>query len=289
LSRRLFYFRQVIVIADSGSTKTDWVVVDNSGEEICRTRTEGYNPMIVSSEFVEESIKKSDLTPLIPKVEKVYFYGAGCSSNDSIAVIEKALSNYFTQAQIVVHHDLLGAARAACGDDSGIVSILGTGSNSCLYLQGEVVRQVPNLGYLLGDEGGGYSLGRHLMKAYMYSEISDALCEKLEETYSITRSKFITQLYADDLKNRYVAGFAPFCFEHRKDQEIRRLIENNFNEFIVHHLLKYNVSAGLKFHFVGSIASYFGDDLNNCLSKHGLEIGEIVRQPIDAIVRYHIS
>lgn len=288
MSGRLFYFRQVIVIADSGSTKTDWVVVDHSGKEILRTRTEGYNPMIVSSDFIYESIGSSALSSIGTQLKQVHFYGAGCSSADRNKVVEDALTRLFMNAEITVHHDILAAARATCGDGDGIVSILGTGSNSCLYQNGEIVAQVPNLGYLLGDEGGGYGLGRHLMKAYMYSEISSDLCNKLEQEYSVDRTSFISELYSDILKNRYVASFAPFCYKYKHEDEIRQLVIKNFDEFIEHHLLKYEVTGDLKFHFIGSIASFFSEELVESLTKKGLEIGVVVKEPIHALMNYHL-
>lgn len=264
-------------------------MVDHSGKEILRTKTEGYNPMIVSSSFIHESLQQSDLISIGQQAEKVHFYGAGCSSVERCRIVEVALAQLFTKAKINVDHDLLAAARATCGDGSGIVSILGTGSNSCLYVNGVIEDQVPNLGYLLGDEGGGYGLGKYLMKAYMYSEISEALCEKLEISYKINRTSFVTELYSNLLKNRYVAGFAPFCYENKHEDEIRQLVMWNFDEFVEHHLIKYKVSDDLKFHFIGSVASFFMDELTNCLSKKGLGLGVVVKEPIHALVNYHLS
>lgn len=289
LSERLFYFRPVIIVADSGSTKTDWIAVDYDGNEILRSPTEGYNPMIVDTAFVSASLERSDLIAVAIKVDHVFFYGAGCSTKERNQVIEKALVKYFVNAKIHVEHDLLAAARAVCKQDDGVAAILGTGSNSCLYRNGQIVDQIPNLGYLLGDEGGGYGLGKRLMTAYMYYELSPGLCTLLEERTGINRTTFVQNLYTTELKNRYLASFAPFCFHHKEMPEIRKLVRDNFNDFIVHHLVKYDVVEGEKFNFVGSIASIFKEELEHCLNDHNLVLGNLIKNPIHALVQYHLA
>lgn len=183
----------------------------------------------------------------------------------------------------------MGAARAVCGDTNGVVVILGTGSNSCLYRNGEIEAQVPNLGYLLGDEGAGCTLGKMLMKTYVYSELPDDLAGLLESEMKVTRDSFVTKLYASDVKNRYLASFAPFCVKYKDWPEINQIINKNFNDFIEHHLLKYQLKDGEQVNAIGSIAALLKPELEQCLQEHGLQLGRIIKNPIQSLVQYHLD
>lgn len=279
----------MIIVADSGSTKTDWIAVDQNGKEILRSPTEGYNPMIVNAEYILDSLKLSNLNQIVDQVTHVFFYGAGCSSTSRNEVVRTALDNYFPDAFISVEHDLLAAARAVCKNSNGVAAILGTGSNSCLYRDGKIKEQIPNLGYLLGDEGGGFGLGKRLMTAYMYYELSPELSQILEKQTQINRNTFVSELYSAKLKNRFLASFAPFCYEYKDMPEIKNLVKSNFDDFIEHHLLKYNIVEGEKFNFVGSIASSFKNELEERLNYYNLELGDLIKNPIHELVKFHLA
>lgn len=284
----------MILTADSGSTKCHWALIEGEGasEEAKIIETRGINPVTCSSEQVKEIIAEG-LLPQIKatEVEGIYFYGAGCIANAPATLeLQRTLQEIFPQATtIVVATDMLGAAHALCGHDKGIVCILGTGSNSAFYDGEQLVKNVPPLGYILGDEGGGANLGKtfvsNALKGLMPSEIVDLMYEECQTSYA----QIIESVYRKPNANRYLASFVPFMARHRDRTEIRRCIDLAFDNFIERNLLQYPDVEKLPINFVGSIAAVFEQELTEALSRHSLTLGKIERSPIGGMVKYHTT
>lgn len=277
----------MVLIADSGSTKTDWkIVADN--QQVTNIQTIGFNPVLTNTELI---IK--ELTPFFKDKEtnlsltNVHYYGAGCWDADSCIIVLSALAYFFPNAEIEVTNDLLGAARAVCGQESGIACILGTGANSCLYDGKKIVDNVPALGYIMGDEGSGAYLGKQLLRHYFYRALPSDLKEKLEETQEVSKKILIEEVYKGKAGNRYLASFARFLIQEKKHPFVQKLISDAFDEFIEKQLLKYNNAKHLPIHFIGSIAFFLADILRERLMVHHLQLGKIIRQPIDGLVEFH--
>lgn len=284
----------MILTADSGSTKCHWALVEGKGasEESKIIETRGINPVTCSSEQVKEIIAEG-LLPQIKstEVEGIYFYGAGCIANAPATLeLQRTLQEIFPQVTtIVVATDMLGAAHALCGHDKGIVCILGTGSNSAFYDGEQLAKNVPPLGYVLGDEGGGANLGKtfvsNALKGLMPSEIVDLMYEECQTSYA----QIIESVYRKPNANRYLASFVPFMARHRDRAEIRRCIDLAFDNFIERNLLQYPDVEKLPINFVGSIAAVFEQELTEALSRHSLTLGKIERSPIGGMVKYHTT
>ena len=284
----------MILTADSGSTKCHWALVEGKGasEESKIIETRGINPVTCSSEQVKEIIAEG-LLPQVKatEVEGIYFYGAGCIANAPATLeLQRTLQEIFPQATtIVVATDMLGAAHALCGHDKGIVCILGTGSNSAFYDGEQLAKNVPPLGYILGDEGGGANLGKtfvsNALKGLMPREIVDLMYEECQTSYA----QIIEAVYRKPNANRYLASFVPFMARHRDRAEIRRCIDQAFDNFIERNLLQYPDVEKLPINFVGSIAAVFEQELTEALSRHSLTLGKIERSPIGGMVKYHTT
>jgi N-acetylglucosamine kinase-like BadF-type ATPase len=284
----------MILTADSGSTKCHWALVEgeSASNEPKIIETRGINPVTCSSEQVKEIIAEG-LLPQIKatEVEGICFYGAGCITNAPATLeLQRTLQEIFPQATtIVVATDMLGAAHALCGHDKGIVCILGTGSNSAFYDGEQLAKNVPPLGYILGDEGGGANLGKtfvsNALKGLMPSEIVDLMYEECQTSYA----QIIESVYRKPNANRYLASFVPFMARHRDRAEIRRCIDLAFDNFIERNLLQYPDVEKLPINFVGSIAAVFEQELTEALSRHSLTLGKIERSPIGGMVKYHTT
>ena len=278
----------MIIIADSGSTKCDWKLVDSSGIKQ-HFSTKGYNPFFYTSEVIYK-----ELQPVFSNIEmaktvkKVVFYGAGCSDDFHSGIVKDGLQQVFQASEIEVQHDLLAAARATCGTKAGLACIIGTGSNSCLYDGKNVIDNVSNLGYLMGDEGSGSHLGKALIRAYAYREMPADLMRRFEQKYNFTNIRQIVKtVYESSTPNVYLASLSRFYSENSTHEFIQQLVAKSFRAFTQRHLLKYQSAQNLPAHFVGSIAYYFKDILKFVLQSEGIELGLIIKQPIDNLVEYH--
>ncbi len=280
----------MLIIADSGSTKCDWKLIDKAGKEE-QISTKGYNPFFYTSEVIYQELKLV-FTSILEnkKIDKVVFYGSGCSDEERRNTIKTALIRVFSTQKVFVHHDLLAAARATCGRNPGMAGIIGTGSNSCLYDGEDIIDAVPNLGFLIGDEGSGSYIGKTLIRAYAYREMPEELVTKFEKKYEINDAKtLIDTLYKVDHPNVYLASFSHFCSENGDHMYIRNLVKGVFDIFIKRHLQKYENHEKLKAHFVGSIAYYFKDILASALEGKGMKLGIVIKKPIDNLVAYHLN
>lgn len=280
---------KTILVADSGSTKTDWSFVENGHSRVFSTQ--GISPYFQTEAQVQEIIQKELVTQdaALLNVDELYFYGTGCLNPANALLVETALQAVFTQTNISVTHDLMGAARGLCGREGGIVSILGTGSNSCFYDGTNIVKNNPGLGFILGDEGSGAYLGKHMLQYYLYNSFDDELKFKFEAKYNTTRDEILESVYRKPLANRYLASFAGFLAENRGHFLVENTIEDGLNEFFFHHLYKYRESWTHALHFTGGIAYAFRDVLQHLCELYELQLGTVARSPLEGLVAYHTA
>lgn len=276
----------MILIADSGSTKTDWVLHD-SNSIVARIKTQGLNPTLQESEEIY-NILKEELADKISSdaPDTIYFYGAGCAYEGANERMRTALSKIFTTKKIEINSDLLAAARALCGHEEGIACILGTGSNSCLFNGKKIVENTPSLGYILGDEGSGAYLGRQLVSDCIKKQLPAAICKKFLTQYNLTIAGILERVYHEPLPNRYLASFAPFLAENRNNAEIKALLKHCFTLFFQRNTMIYRRSW-LPIHIVGGIGITFANELKETAESLGLSIGNIVESPMNGLIEYH--
>jgi N-acetylglucosamine kinase-like BadF-type ATPase len=278
----------MILIADSGSTKTDWILIGN-GEKQC-FKTMGYNPYFINSESIYLSLTQS-LVPQIgsANITGIYFYGAGCSNNENVNIVKKALSRCFLKSEVMVGHDMLAAARALLGDQPGFAAIIGTGSNTCLYDGRNVSLNIDSLGYLLGDEGSGSYIGKKLVRDYLRGYLPPDLDADFKNTYNhLTQAQVFDSLYNKPLPNRFLASFCMFADKHKADPYVQRIVFDSFSDFFANLVSKYPGYSKYSFNCVGSVASAFSKILVEVAEKYRMQVGRIINSPIDDLVKYHM-
>lgn len=278
----------MFVIADMGSTKTDWSFVDDN-KKVTLIKTQGFNPYFYSTEEIKLILKPAFLNKNLhlTSVLKLYFYGSGCSSDEKCATVKDALTEFFPNAEIFVTHDLLGSARAVCGRNKGIACILGTGSNSCLYDGGNIVANVPSLGFLLGDEGGGSDMGRELIKYYNYGELPIDLEQKFEQEFKMNRKLLLKEVYETKHPNVYCATYSRFVAEHKLNPVMQQLIDERLDQFFKRHVIKYEGYKELPINFIGSTAYYYADTLRKVAIRYGTRVGIIIQNPMEKLIAFH--
>jgi glucosamine kinase len=276
------------IIAESGSTKTDWVFIHPDKETVTFTK-EGFNPNyfppIVLDNMIEGLI--SAIKP--GEVTHIFFYGAGCASVRSKAVVNEVLRKYFRMAVVEIHHDLFGAARALFGQGTGIAAVLGTGSSSCLIHNNQIRYVVPSLGYLLADEGSGAHLGNLILNAYFKKDLSAELEMLFESEFGIDKNTFVRKLYAREKPNSYIASFTPFVIEHQDKEEIGKLIMKAFRVFFEENILKYPDYENYELGFTGSVAALLREQLICVAGEYNLNVAKVIRNPINDLVDYHLK
>lgn len=273
------------LIADSGSTNTQWCITDHS-EIIRQFSTPGINPFYQHGDDILNLLE----TLILPEAgqffpDQIFFYGAGCTPEKKESVLN-ALSNCFQQAEIEVESDLLGAARALFGKEAGIACILGTGSNSCYYDGTQIVKQVSPLGFILGDEGSGAALGKLLIADCLKNQLPEWLSDRFLDEYETTPAELLDKVYRQPFPNRFLAGFTPFIAEHLSEPAIFNLVFDSFDSFFVRNLFQYDLENS-DIGFVGSIAWYFKDVLEIVASERNLVISNIIQNPIAGLIDYH--
>ncbi|OEK05958.1 N-acetylglucosamine kinase [Roseivirga misakiensis] len=274
-----------ILIADSGFTKTDWRVIDDKGD-ISQAKTEGINPYYQSEEEILREIQ--NLHNQVPeKIDRIHYYGTGCSSAHNREKIAKLLKRYYPHAEIEVNHDLLAAARSLCGEQPGIACIIGTGTNSCSYDGQNIEDNVPSLGWAVADEGGGTYLGKTMLTDYYRKDIPEHLRKTFKEEFELTRDGFLNKMYQEPMPGRFLASFAKFIGKHINDPYMYNLVAHGFDLFLTKNVLKYKDCKDLPVHFTGSVAYYFGDILRNVAQEKGLHIKHITQQPIAGLTLFH--
>lgn len=279
----------MIFIVDSGSTKTDWIALDDSGEVLFSTQTLGLNPQVLPSAILTERIINNfDLYQNREKVSYVYFYGAGCGVESPAKRIEKVFSEIFTNSKFSILEDTYAAVYAATQPNNpAIVCILGTGSN-CTYFDGkEIEQRITSLGYILMDEASGNFYGKQLIRAYYFKTMPEALAKKFEDQFDLSADQIKENVYRRENPNTYLAKFAQFIIEHKEVPEMKSVIEDGLQRFISHQILQFEDAKEIPIHFIGSIAHYLKDEINEVLKKNGLRLGNVVKRPIDGLVDHH--
>lgn len=282
----------MILIADSGSTKTDWCLC-NQGTILCNIQTQGINPYHQSEEAIEAVLREELLPQLTQHSEfniqnslDIVFYGSGCANENACNRIKKAIHKVLDTKDITVHSDLLGAARALCGHEEGIACVLGTGSNSCLYNGKEITANTPPLGYILGDEGSSAVLGRRLVGDCLKNQLPEAIRDEFLTEYGLTQEIILEKVYRQPLANRFLASLTPFLSKHREVPEVHNLLVESFVAFFVRNVKQYR-RPWLPIHFVGSIANAFAPELKEAAESLGMELGTIMRSPMEGLIKYH--
>ena len=278
----------MILIADSGSTKTDWCVVEK-GELVQQIFTKGTNPFFQS----EEEISNEIATALLPELktnefEAVYFYGAGCGFPDKIAVVHRALTKHLNVAgDVEVATDMLAAARGLCGREAGIACIMGTGSNSCYYDGESIVANVSPLGFILGDEGSGACLGKLMVGDLLKNQMTPELKEKFLAQFNLTPADIIDRVYRKPFPNRFLASLSPFLAQNISEPCIHELVLNSFKAFFKRNIMQYENYQNLKVNLIGSVAYYYKEVLAEAAEAMGIQLGTIIQSPMEGLIKYH--
>jgi len=275
----------MILIADSGSTKTSWILIDEKGQE-GPWETIGLNPFFHNLDSIKGEVIQHLLPHLDESPEMIYFYGSGCKSSENKATMKKALESVFPNVQAEVDHDLSGAAHALCQNNAGIVCILGTGSNSCVYDGQTITDQHASLGFVLGDEGSGAVLGTWIVRDYLYRRLPEDLQQAFEESNPMDFQDIIKRVYMSPYPNRFLAKFSRFIHEHRNHPYISDRLTSHFQEFLKRNVVSYR-KPNLKAHFMGSIAFYFQEEIQKICAEEGIKVGEISQDALSGLIQYH--
>lgn len=277
----------VTLIADSGATKAEWVLVNNGKKKTLFTQ--GISPYFLDTGQIA-ALVQNELAKKLKNiiVEEVDYYGTGCSSPDNAKSVKKALKKVFPDADIDVQTDLMAAARSVCGHEKGIACILGTGSNSCYYNGKKIVKNSPGIGYVLGDEGSGAYLGRKVIQYYLYNTFDEDLRSRFDARFVTSPVEILDNVYKQPLPNRYMATFAMFLAENRGHYMIENILEDGLNDFFFQHLCKYAEVWKHPVSFVGSVADGFKDVIKELCSSYEFELGTIFKNPMEGLVNYHL-
>ena len=279
----------MILVVDSGSTKTDWIAVDASGETLFATQTLGLNPQVLSSAILKERIINNfDLYQNREQVTHLYFYGAGCGVDSPQQRIKKVFDEIFVHAEIIIKEDTYAAVYATVQpEEEAIVCILGTGSN-CTYYDGSNIEQrVTSLGYILMDEASGNFFGKQLIRSYYFNTMPKQLALEFEKEYDLSPDAVKENIYRRENPNTYLATFSRFLIKHKDIPLFQDIIAKGLKRFINHQILQFDNAKEVPIHFIGSISHFLKDEIETALKRKGLTMGRIVQRPIDELVKYH--
>lgn len=276
------------IIVDAGSSKVEWILLSDNGKVLNRTISDGVNAMLISEEDAQKHFSAvKDILGQNESLNEIHYYGAGCATPAVCDKIQSVLNSVWTAGQVHVASDLLGAARSLHGKEKGIACILGTGSNSCLYDGQEIVKNVPSLGYILGDEGSGAALGRRLIadafKGHLPSSIKDTFINR----YKLTIADILDNVYRSPKPNKYLASLVPFLSEHLWNPYIYSLVLEEFTNFIKRNVAMYPGAHSLPIAFTGSIAYYFEKILSDAVERQGYKVAKITRTPMEGLIAFH--
>lgn len=277
----------MILIADSGSTKCDWVLLDNDGEIIFKTRTLGLNPNVLTTQKMHKRLAQSEeIAHVNEEIERIYFYGAGCGTEKNKIRLKRFLEKYFRRANCEVHEDLLGACLSVT-NSPGVVGILGTGSNACYFDGMGTKTHTPSMGYLLMDEASGNYFGKKLLQDYYYEEMPAEIAKEFAKEFELFPHEVKENLYKKDNPNAYLANFAKFIANYDPLPEyFFDMLEKGLEVYINKWILPFPEAKEMPIHFVGSIAYFAKDIISKTLSEKGLELGNIQKRPIDSLTEY---
>jgi len=280
----------MIIIADGGSTKTNWCLVTEEGKKVY-FNTEGYNPYFSSTEYIIQSLNESLPTDLEKNlITEVNYYGAGCSTPEMRKIVEEAMKVVFVGAKVNIGHDLLAAARALLGNTEGFAAILGTGTNTCIYDGKEVVHNIDSGAYILGDEGSGCYIGKKLLTDYLRGYMPEPVRALFWETYKLTPDDINEQVYTQPRANRFCASFSKFVYDNNVHIEYsRNLVRTSFEDFFRNLVTHYPDYQKYTFNCIGSVGYNFRNVLEEVVTENGMVVGNIIRSPIDNLVKYHLD
>jgi N-acetylglucosamine kinase-like BadF-type ATPase len=278
------------LLVDSGSTKADWISIDESGKVLFTTQTLGLNPEVLGKEEIITRLNdKFDISHNKAEFSSLFFYGAGCGTERMKNFLAEVFKEYFSNATISVHEDTYAAVFATTPkNEKAIVCILGTGSN-CSYFDGSVLHQkVQSLGYIAMDDCSGNQFGRHLIRGYYFNKMPKDLAKKFEKAYDLEADVIKHHLYKEPNPNAYLATFAKFLIQHKKETFCQKIIFSAMEDFVENYIKQYENAKEVPIHFIGSIAFYLKEELEIVLKKHDLRLGNVLRRPIDGLIQYHI-
>lgn len=276
-------------IVESGSTKSDWVLIDDKSNQSFYS-TMGFNPYFHSADLIEQELKRNkDIFELADSIQAVYFYGAGCSSDELNAIVEDGLKRIFKNASVLVDHDLLACAYSTYKGKPVISCIIGTGSNSCYFDGKELSEEVPALGYILGDEGSGSYFGKQLISNYLYHRLPKEIEADFFETYKMGKDELIHHVYMMPNANVFIASFMPFIAKHKANPYISAMVKEGFKRFIDVHVCCYKNYKEVEVSFVGSLSAIFEKELHEAAADYGVTIGNIIQRPVEHLVNYHLN
>jgi N-acetylglucosamine kinase-like BadF-type ATPase len=278
----------MLLIADSGSTKIDWCLIDNANQRKY-FHSIGLNPYNVSEKTINEEIV-ANILPNIPANEKMemYFYGSGCSTIQKKTQMSNIFQHYLPNTEIHIEDDLLGAARATCGREKGVAAILGTGSNSCLYDGEKIIENLPSLGYVLCDEGAGTNIGKIVLRNYLRGQMPEHIHQQFAAENPGEEADFLNRLYMGEKPNFYLASFAKFAITRRDDAYCRRIIEEAFNNFFIMQVSQYSDYRQHPINVVGSVGYYAQDVFKEVAEQHGVKVGKVIQAPLEELINYHL-
>ncbi|MFV0606968.1 MAG: N-acetylglucosamine kinase [Niabella sp.] len=276
----------IILIADAGSTKTEWCLLQNGKPKSIITA--GISPYFLNTVQIITLLEK-ELAPKLKKVipDYIFYYGTGCTNPDNKKIVKKSLQKLFSTAKIEVTHDVEAAAKGLCINNKGIACILGTGSSSCFYNGKKIITNRPGLGYVLGDEGSGAFLGRKVIQYYMYNTFDEDLRARFDASFVTSGNEILENVYKKPLPNRYLASFARFLADNRGHYMIENIIEDGLNDFFFTHLCKYREAWNYPINFVGGISYGFKDVIKELCHTYNFELGNVLQKPMKGLIQYH--
>lgn len=280
----------MFAIVDGGSTKCDWIILDDAGKILFKTETIGFNPNIIDAHLIPAEINKNpELISESGKIEYLFFYGSGCGVPENCLLVEAELKKVFLNAKITVKEDMTAAAYAAYDGKPAVICILGTGSNSCFFDGEKIRRDLPSLGFLIGDEGSGNALGKILLKNYFMKKFPDDLHQEFTEIYNLNIENVISNMYHNPRANAYLADFSKFILERKQHPYLQHLVFEEIKNFLDYQVLPYEESKNCEINFIGSIAHYYEDILRAAAAEMHLKVGKVVQKPIESLADYHLK
>lgn len=278
------------LLVDSGSTKADWIAIDDAGKVLFTTQSLGLNPEVLTEEEIINRLEdRFDISHNKNQVSSLFFYGAGCGTDRMKNFLGEVFKSYFPNATITVHEDTYAAVYATTPKgEQAIVCILGTGSN-CSYFDGQVLHQkVQSLGYIAMDDCSGNRFGRHLLRGYYFNKMPKELAQEFESTFNVEPDPVKHNLYKEPNPNAYLATFAKFLIKHKDTDFCKQYIVEEMESFVENYIKQFDNYKQVPVHFIGSIAFYLKEELQTILNKHGIQLGNVLRRPIDGLIEYHV-
>jgi len=279
----------MILLADSGSTKCSWALCDKKGNILKECDTIGFNPYFINNVSIISHLENSELNKYKEKIEKVFFYGAGCSSKEKNKIIEDPFIEFFINAAITISHDLDAACFAMYNNKPNITCILGTGSNSCFYDGKNIIENAPSLGFIVGDEASGNYFGKKILSLYFNNVMPEELKEKLESKFETNISVINKNIYNNNRANVFLAKYFPFITETKKHPIIQELIKITLDEFINLHVKCFSNYKDVEINFIGSVSFFLSDEIHDAAKRNNFKIGMIMQNPIERLINFHFN